>query len=116
MDFHSYGGLENISVTIVIYGMAAEGMIHQTRVVSTQMKMIKNIIKANAKDGVIKMRISTIFFIFLGVGLMFGMPKSRRWITRNMINNTFLRRNAIRLGMSIPMIRKRVLREAMQGL
>ncbi len=62
------------------------------------------------------MRINSIFFIFLGLGILLSLPKSRRWITRSMINNTFLRRNAIRIGMSIPLIRKRVVREAMQGL
>lgn len=62
------------------------------------------------------MRISSIFFLLIGLGILFGIPKSRRWITGNVINNTFLRRNAIRLGMSIPFIRKRVVREAMEGM
>lgn len=62
------------------------------------------------------MRINSIFFVFLGLGILLGIPKSRRWIKQSIINNTFLRRNAIHIGMSIPLIRKWVVRQAMEGL
>lgn len=77
-----------------------------------RLKIFKNVY---AKDGVIMMKVNSILFLFLGMAMamIVAIPKTRRWLIGNMLNIGFLRRNAIRIGMSIPMIRNRVIQQAM---
>ncbi len=67
------------------------------------------------KDGVINMRIGSIFFVLLGLGLLLGIPRSRRWISRRMLNSGMLRTLGIRIAMRIPSIRSRVVNAALEG-
>lgn len=62
------------------------------------------------------MRIGSILFLFIGLGLLLGMPRSRRWLSQRVLNNGMLRTIGIRIAMAIPSIRKRIVRGAMAGL
>lgn len=61
------------------------------------------------------MKVNSILFVFLGtiMAMILAIPKMRRWVVGNMMNIGFVRRAAIRIGMSIPMIRKRVIQQAL---
>jgi hypothetical protein len=62
------------------------------------------------------MKINSIFLFFMGLFSILLFPRTRQWLWINLVNQQVLRRLAIRVGMSIPAIRRRMLERYYQGV